>query len=451
MRWRLGDAVRDVGGHLTPEAEADTDIERVVIDHREVTPGTLFVALPGTRTHGRHFAEAAAAAGAAAILLEPPVPTGLPAWVTDQAGRTLARLGAWALARTSARVAAVTGSVGKTSTKLLMAAVLGRRWATAATPGNFNTPIGLPLAILSLDPAVQWFVAEMGMRALGEIRALCEMAPPDIAVITNIGVAHLGELGSREAILRAKAEIVEGLKPNGVAVLNRADPLLQTLRPARKTVWYGEPGTAVWADGLRPERGRVTFALVGEGFRESVRLPWDGVHQVQNAVAAAAVGLVAGLSPRDIAAGLSSVDPGAGHFRRIRTAHWTVLDDTYNASPDSMRAGLRVLEREPGRRVAVLGDMLELGPEEEALHRAVGAAVTGCADQLVAVGPRGRWIAETAAAAGVPTVWVEDLHAAWDWLQAHLEPGDTVYVKASRAMALNQLVEDLVRWDSTSP
>lgn len=444
----MADALGVVGGTTSPGLSPDTVIEHVVIDHRQVVPGALFVALPGRHTHGRAYAADAVRAGAAAVMVPPPAPPDLPAWTVADPATALQRLGAWALSRTRAQVAAVTGSVGKTSTKWLMAAVLAEAGKTAATPGNFNTSIGLPLAILALDPDTEWFVAEMAMRGLGEIRTLTQIARPHIAVITNIGWAHMEQLGSQANILRAKSEILEPLGPDDAAVLNRRDPWLRTLQPsAGRVLWYGEPGSDAWAEDVATRPGAVVFDLVGPGFREPVTIPWDGVHQVDNALAAACVGLAAGLSPAAVARGLAAVNPAESHLVRRRTARWTILDDTYNASPDSVEAGLKVLAQEPGRRIAVLGDMLELGSVEEEAHRRAGRATRHCADLVLAVGPRARWIWEAAQAVGVAAEWVPDVVAARDWLRTVLVSGDAVYFKASRAMAFEQLVKDVLRWD----
>ena len=452
ITWSLAEAAAALGGRLVNGADTlARPLEGAVVDHREVTPGCLFVALPGRNTHGRHFAAAAIAAGAAVVLLDGEAPAGVPAWVVDDAGRTLVALGRHMLERTQVAVAAVTGSVGKTSAKLLMEAVLGQRWAAQASPRSFNTEIGLPLAVLGLEASTRWFVAEMGMRSPGEIRRLCRWAPPHVAAITNIGMAHIGRLGSQEAILHAKAEILENLGADDWAVLNRADPWLRRLQPTgHHVLWYGEEGADLWAEDIGEEDGAVRFTLVGRGFREPVRLPWDGRHQVMNGLAAAGVGLAAGLTPAEAAAGLAAIDPDAGHFRRLQGRSLTILDDTFNASPDSMRAGLSVLARAPGRRVAVLGDMLELGDFEEAAHRGIGGDAALAADILVTVGERARWIAEASGLAPDRVYAAGDADEARLWLHRHLQRGDTVYAKASRAVGLNHLVKDLMTWDIAS-
>ncbi|MCL8206929.1 MAG: UDP-N-acetylmuramoyl-tripeptide--D-alanyl-D-alanine ligase [Actinomycetia bacterium] len=439
----LADAVGWAGGRLSGVDPAAA-FAGATVDSRSVQPGQLFVALPGTRTHGRRFAADAVRQGARVVLAEgPPLPD-VPHWVHDAPLEALGTVARRALARVGARVVGITGSVGKTSTKTLVAAVLRQDGPTQATPKNFNTAIGLPLAMLDLEPGTRWFVAEMGMRGPGEIRALVRLAPPTVAVITNVGTAHLERLGSVAAIREAKAEILEGLGRDGVAVLNAADEAVWSLRDrvAGRVVGYGRSDQAVWADDVATRPGSVRFRLHGPDGTFAVTLPWDGAHQVANACAAAAVGYALGLDGPRIVRGLESVDP-APHFRRLAVGGITVLDDSYNASPASMAAGLALLAAENGRRVAVLGDMLELGPVEASAHREMGEAAARAADVVLAVGPRARMLYEAARAAGAAAAHVEDAAAAVRWLKDHVRAGDVIYVKGSRAVGLDAVVQAL--------
>lgn len=443
VRVTLADAVGWAGGTLSA-VEPGTAFAGATVDSRAVRGGELFVALPGTRTHGRLYAPEAVRRGATAVLAEAPALSGLPHWVHPAPLAALGTVAHQALRRVGASVVGITGSVGKTSTKALVAAVLRQAGPTRATPGNFNTAIGLPLAMLELEPDTRWFVAEMGMRGPGEIRALVRLAPPAVAVITNVGTAHLERLGSVAAIREAKAEILEGLGTEGVAVLNAADEAVWSLRErvAGRVVGFGRPDQPVWADAVRAEPGRVAFRLHGPDGTYPVTLPWDGAHQVANACAAAAVGYAVGLDGARIVRGLEGVEP-APHFRRLTAGGITVLDDSYNASPASMEAGLALLAGEAGRRVAVLGDMLELGPVEAEAHRRMGEAAARAADVVLAVGPRARTLYEAARSQGAAAGHVEDAAAAVRWLRAHVRPGDVVYVKGSRAVGLDAVVRAL--------
>lgn len=448
ITFTLADAVDIAGGSLVAAPGSHT-VTDVTIDSRKAAPGVLFVALPGTRTHGRQFAADAASRGAVATLMEPPVVPGVPTWLHEHPLDALARLGQWALRQSHARVVGVTGSVGKTSTKLLIRSVLAQAFRSDATPGNYNTVIGLPLALLHMAPQTEWFVAEMAMRGRGQIRELTRIAPPEIAVLTNIGISHLAELGSIEAIAEAKAEILEGMQPHGTAVLNRADERVRALAPrvaSGKILWYGTPDADVSVEQVQPEAGAVSFTLVLRGSRYPVRLPWDGAHQAFNAAAAATVGLALGMTAADIVRGLEAVEPDASHFRRISLGRMILLDDTYNAAPSSMGAGLDVLARQTGRRIALLGDMLELGPVEESAHREMGRLAAERADIILAVGTRARWLAEEAEKRGGTVHWWPDAADVESWVTRTAKPGDVLYVKASRAMGLDLLVKRLEAW-----
>lgn len=451
VTFTLGELVARAGGVLSA-VDAQRAIGPLTVDSREVEPGMLFCALPGRNEHGRHHASAAVERGAAAILLDPPAAVGLPCWVHEDPLEAMAEVGRMHLKAVGARVVGVTGSVGKTSVKVLTAAVLQGRYRCAATPRNFNTQIGLPLALSALEPGLEWFVAEMAMRAPGEIRALTAIAPPDVAVITNIGPAHLSELGSFEAILEAKAEILERLGPNDTAVLNGDDVRLRTLadRVAGRVRWYGQEDADMCIRGVRSEPGFLAVELEDGGGRETLTIPWDGAYQAYNIAAAALVGRTLGLNWDEVRRGLATVRADAGHFRRLQVGSLTILDDTYNASPASMQGGLMVLAGESGRRVALLGDMMELGPITEEAHREAGRQAAQAADRILAVGSHAVWLAEEARRAGARVEWVADATAAERWCRTELRAGDHVYVKASRAVELDKLVSRLREWGGPS-
>lgn len=441
-----------IGGDIVG-ADPDAVIEHVAVDSRRVRSGSLFVALPGARTHGRMFATHAVSRGAVAVLAEPPEIPGVPQWIHARPLDALGLLGNWALRQAGATVVGVTGSVGKTSTKTLIASVLSQRFVVMASPGNYNTQIGLPLALLDLEPGVEWFVAEMAMRGPGEIRALTRIAPPTIAVVTNVGTAHLGQLGSIEAIAEAKSEILDGLMAKGIAVLNHADHRVREMagRVRGQVLWYGDSQSPVFVENVTPVPGAVHFRLHLGSCDYPVQLPWDGGHQAMNAAAAGAVGLALGMPPENIVHGLQSVRADGTHFRRLSFGGLTVLDDTYNAGPASMCAGLNVLARETGRRIAVLGDMLELGNLEVASHREMGHVAAQSADLVLTVGERGQHIAESAQASGVKVQAFSDRHTCYRWLRDHLRDGDVIYVKASRLMQLDLLVQALQAWGGPRP
>lgn len=447
MRLAVTEAAARAGGRVGGEVEA-AEFSRVVVDSRQAGPDTLFVALPGTRTHGRHFAAAAARAGAV-VLMEGPVPAEVDpqrVWLHEDPLGALGLVGRWALEKSGARVVGITGSVGKSATRALVHAVLSVSCRVGATPGNLNTAIGLPMALVEQPAPLDWFVAEMAMRGPGEITRLTSIAPPQVAVITNIGYAHVGQLGSIEAVAEAKSEILAGLAPGGVAVLNRADPRVAALsgRVRGRVVWFGTPEADVSVSDVQPEPGAVSFRLRMASEVVPVRMAWDGVHQAANAAAAAAVGWALGQAPQDIARGLSQSSGADSHFRRRVVGGLTILDDTYNASPASALAGLAVLAAEPGRRIAVMGDMLELGPAERELHREVGATAARSADWVWGLGPRGRWVAEAAREAGAATAVFDSVAEVARSLARELAPGDTVYLKASRAVGLDRLAAQLM-------
>jgi UDP-N-acetylmuramoyl-tripeptide--D-alanyl-D-alanine ligase len=340
----------------------------------------------------------------------------------------------------------VTGSQGKTSTKDLLAAVLSSAAPTTATIGSLNNELGVPLTMLRAGPATRFLVLEMGARHVGDIAALTSLAAPDIAVVLNVGQAHLGEFGSRLAIARAKGELVRGLAPGGTAVLNADDPRVVAMRSLTDgpVLTFGRAAHADVRvlDLVLDRLGRPSFTLRTAGVSARVALPLVGAHQALNASAAAAAALAAGL-PLDVAAAALATASLSGWRLELRhlAGGATLLNDSYNANPDSTRAALDALAAiEGGRRIAVLGEMRELGADSGAEHRSVGEYAASRADVVAAVGEAAQPIAD---GAGKQAVTLADNDAAIDWLRAHLAPGQVVLVKASRAARLDEVAAAL--------
>lgn len=450
MSFRLFELAEATGGRLVG-AHHDLRLTRLVTDSRQAAGGALFVALVGETTDGHRFLEQAITAGAAAVLCQAaPEAPAVPAVVVDDTREALVRFTRHQLQRQHCKVVGVTGSVGKTSTKEMVAAVLGRRFQVLKTEGNLNTYTGLPMSVARLEPGHQVFVAEYGMSALGEIEFLTRMAPPDVAIVLNVGLSHVGLLGSIEAVAQAKRELVEGLTADGVAILNADDPRVTAMAAAApgRVLTFGLGGADIRADELLlGGLAGSEFTLVIAGERTPVRLPIAGAHAVSNALAAAAAGHAMGVPTAEVAAALGAVEAVSGRGRgRPGRLGSTVIDDAYNASPSSMEAALAVLLAENGRpRIAVLGEMLELGDHAAAAHREVGRAAAG-ADFLVAVGEHAGEMAEGAREAGMPADRVAVVDGAAT-AAAAVEPrlaGALVLVKASRGMALEEVVDRLL-------
>ncbi len=441
-------------------------IQGVVIDSRAAGPGTLFVALPGERVDGHDFVAQAFERGAVAALVARAPGEGLrtvaaaDAAVADLSApvcvqvpdplRTLQELAAAWRNRFTPRVVGVTGSIGKTTTKELIAGVLATRFRTLKSEGNLNNEIGLPLSLLRLRPDHEVAVFEMGFYVPGEIAQLCGWARPEVGVVNNVYAVHLERAGSIDAILRGKRELVEALPETGVAILNADEPLVLGMREhtRARVVTYGLSADADLRATDIETRGLegIRFTLQQAGRSYAATTPLPGAHSALTALRAAAVGLACGLTWDEILTGLHR--PGEGALIRLKARKGlngsTLIDDAYNASPESTVAALDVLAEAPGRKVAVIGDMLELGAGEEAAHRLVGARAAEVAALLVTVGRRARWIAEAARAGGLADVIeVADLEAAKALVPGLLQPGDTVLLKASLGMAFAGLVKSL--------
>jgi UDP-N-acetylmuramoyl-tripeptide--D-alanyl-D-alanine ligase len=441
------------GGRLV--ARSPRPVRGAAVDSRIVKPGELFVALPGERTDGHQFLAAALERGAAALLVTR-LPDDATAFddvtivlVPDALAALHAVAGAWRT-RFDPLVVGVTGSIAKTSTKEAIAAVLGERFVTLKNEGNQNNEIGLPLTVLRLGPEHEAAVLEMGMYSGGEIADLAAIGRPRIGVVTAVQPVHLSRIGTLEAIERAKGELLEALPGDGRAILNADDARVRRMaaRTAAPAVTYGFAADAdVGADDVRSAgTDGMRFTLrTGDG-RLPLAIPTLGRLAVHNALAGAATGLAAGLSLDEIAAGLARGWSAPHRTELIRAGGVTIVDDSYNASPASVTAALDLLAGLPGRRVAVLGGMRELGDGHEAGHRAVGEAAAAVADLLVVVGDDATGIADGAVAAGLAPgkiVRAATREAALEAVRPRLRDGDVVLVKASRGVELDLLVHAL--------
>jgi UDP-N-acetylmuramoyl-tripeptide--D-alanyl-D-alanine ligase len=453
----LAEVAELTGGELTGPAGAHVS-GKVTLDSRTVSPGDLFVAVAGERVDGHDFLGAAAAAGAVAALAVRP-DAALPTVVVHDPVVALGRLATGVHARLTAGgllTLGITGSSGKTSTKDLLGQVLAAAGPTVSPPGSYNNDIGLPLTVLDADDSTRFLVLEMGARGPGHIARLCRIARPRIGVVLNVGSAHLGEFGTPEGTAQAKGELVEALPEDGTAVLNADDPRVLGMAPrtAARVLTTGRgPGADVRAtDVSLDDSARAGFTLVASGEEHRVALQVTGEHQVANALSAAGAALAAGMRPADVAGALSTATARSRWRMEVdrRADGVVVVNDAYNANPESMRAALAALTGLPAtRRVAVLGAMGELGPDAAAEHDRLGrdAAAAGV-DLIIAVGPDAVGIAEGAAAAGhragEESVHVPDRAAARALLTEVLRPGDVVLVKASRAYGLELLAADLL-------
>lgn len=451
-------------------SHANHVITEAVIDSRQAIPGCLFIALPGEKVDGHDYVGAAFGNGASLALVDkdltanfhvldlrqeiPPevladfeMPGCL--WVEDSLA-ALQRIAHFWRRQLDLKVIGITGSVGKSTTKEMVAEIIGRSYPTLKNEGNYNNEIGLPMTILNLTKGHRRAVLEMGFYVPGEIKFLCDIAQPAIGVVTNIGTVHAERAGSQEEIAKGKAELVQSLPPDGYAILNYDDPLVRAMaeQSAANIVFYGLSAEAdVWADqieGLGLEG--IRFRLHYRNETIHLRVPMLGRHSVHTALRAAAVGLVEGLGWEDIVAGLRF-----GHMQlrlvAVRTSSGALmLDDTYNASPQSTLAALNLLSELEGRKVAVLGDMLELGPYERQGHEMVGIRAAEIANQIITIGPRAKFIAAAARESGFSQEFINEFDSAQEaveMMRDQLSASDVVLIKGSRGMHMDVIVPSL--------
>ncbi len=462
-RLSVADAARAVGGRVIGPADDTAAIDGAAIDSRAIRGGELFFAFAGEHTDGHRFVPDALARGAAAAMVQEdvaPPPAGALIRVPDTFA-ALHDLARFVRTRTPEKLAGITGSAGKTTTKELLGAMLAARFRTAWTPGNLNNLYGFPLSLLNVPDGTEWMVAEMGMSTPGELAQLSRLGRPDVAVFTVVRPVHLEFFASVQAIAEAKSELLAGLAPDGFIVANADDPEVTRIarRHGARVVWYGirSPAAEVRGRDLRPEAaGGVgsRFVLEVPGESVAIRLPLHGLYNVENCLAAAAAAWALGVTPAEIAAAVAGVRPAAmrGVVHRA-SGGFLLIDDSYNSNPDAVDKALAsaaALSVSPGaRRIAVLGDMLELGPEAPRFHREAGerAARLGFSP-VAAVGELARELAAGAATAGAEAAWLADADAAADWAAGEVRAGDVVLVKGSRGVKLDRVVRRLLAADA---
>ncbi len=438
-------------GMRTIRAASNLEAKGVVLDSRKVGPGFVFVAVKGEKVDGHSFIPEVFAKGAIGVICErEPEELLGPCIVVKDSLLALQDVAAFYREQTAVTVVGVTGSVGKTSTKEFIASVLAQKYKTHKTQGNYNNEVGVPLTLLSMPEGTQAAVVEMGINHFGEMHRLSRMAKPDICVMTNIGQCHLEYLGSRDGILRAKSEIFDFMDPKGCVCVNGDDDKLAGLGQihGKRPVRFGfSKENDIYADEVC-SRGLLgsTAMIHAKDSAFLVTVPLPGSHMVGNALAAVAVGLWMGLSTKQIADGIGAVRAVGGRSRVVQAQDWVLIDDCYNANPVSTKAAIDLLATAEGRKVAVLGDMFELGEKEGELHAEVGAyAAQHGVDCLICAGNLSGQMRLGAESAGLLQVFhFENRDALLENIRQLLRPGDSVLVKASHGMGFEKIVQELL-------
>lgn len=437
-----------------PQMQAQATLADVCTDTRKIQPGSLFVCLRGERFDGHSFASQAAQLGAAALLVDHPVDADVPQLVVTDTGKALLQLAGWYRRRFQLPVVGLTGSVGKTTTKEFIALVLGAKYNTLKTQGNLNNEIGVPQMLFRLEDSHTAAVIEMGMNHFGEISRLTRAVAPTVGLITNIGVSHIENLGSRAGILQAKLEILEGMAPDAPLIVNIDNDMLRTVKLGDRpllTFAIDDPSADFTATDIAEQGSTTTFTVHHSTFIQPVTIPTVGIHNVYNALAAMAVGYVTGVDPVAAASALANYVPAGMRQNLVQVGGVQVIEDCYNASPDSMRAALQTLGKLPvHRRYAVLGAMLELGDYAKEAHTQVGkmAAENGI-DGVLAYGADAAYIVEAAKQAGLENARLFDTKEALaQSLAQQVQPGDGVLFKGSRGMHLEDVMHTVYeRWE----
>lgn len=452
--FTLREVLDATGAEIRTRAQAQ--FIDVVTDTRKIEPGVLFIALQGEHFNGEDFVTEAAAKGAAGVMVRMECPeaklTGMEKTTVLRVGDTLSayqQLARFWRSKHQLPVIAITGSNGKTTTKDLTAAVLSARWNVLKTQANFNNEIGLPFTLLQLTDSHEAAVVEIGMRGFGQIAAMAPLAMPNIGIVTNVGETHMELLGSIENIAKAKSELVESILPGGTVILNQDNAYVAAMagkaKPGVRVITFGMQTEAMLRGGSVHTEGRVTrFSCTFDGTEHLFSFSMVGVHNVYNALAALSVGYALGFTAEEMQQGLDNLEVTKMRFEYKKIGDYTVINDAYNASPMSMTAAIHTLaEVAPGRKVAVLGDMLELGSVSVEAHRKVGRElVENQVTVLVTRGKMGNYIAEGAEASGLKAVYRCASHEeAGAVLHKVLQPDDTILFKGSRGMQMEKIID----------
>ncbi len=447
--------VTEIAKALGMELNSQNTITRVSIDSRDVDENTLFFAIKGDRFDGHDFVKDVAEKGVGAVVCHKEVECSAPVIYVEDTKKAFLQFATYY--RCSIKdllVVGLTGSVGKTTTKEMTACVLAQSGETLKTEGNLNNEIGVPKTLFRLEKSTKNAVIEMGMDGAGQISVLTRCAKPDCAIITNVGVSHIENLGSREGILKAKLEILEGLPKNAPLFLNGDNDMLVTVKnDDYKIITFGiyNKNCDVLAENINEVGLATEFVAVKGDVRQKITIPTVGIHNVYDALTAFAVGMEYGISPEKIAEGLLGYTPSGMRQRIKETGGITVIEDCYNASPDSQRAGLNSLCKiAKGRKIAVLGDMLELGDYSETAHRNVGEYVAECkVDMLFTYGKQSEFMSDSARKSGLESVFAfTDKAELIKSLLDEIKAGDTILFKASRGMKLEEIIEKVYeKWD----
>ena len=456
LKLKIKEIVEATGGELVCGNPEDVifDIER---DSRVVSDGKMFIALVGENFDGNNFAEKAVENGAAGVIVSRRMELNTNVVLVDDTKKALGRIATYYRKKFNIPFVGITGSVGKTTTKDMIACVLNYKYNVLSTAGNFNNEIGLPLTLFKLNEMHEIGVTEMGMSGFGEIDNLSKMVEPDCGVFTNIGLSHVEKLGSRENILKAKTEMLNNLKKDGYVVLSGDDDMLITLKDNLKFehIYYGIENKEcdVFADNIVQSGNNETSFDVSYGDEKiSMTIPVLGEHNVKNALAAICVAKRFGIALEEVKEALKKFTPGKMRQNIIELKGITVINDCYNASPSSVEAGLKILNQigKSGRKIAILGDMLEMGELSELAHKAVGEyVVNNKVDYLITVGERSKDIAKGAISQGFDSKDISSFDTnqeVKDFVDGLLKKDDIVLVKASRGMKLEEIVEHIVEF-----
>ena len=441
--------VKEAAVAIGSAPQIDGIITEVCTDTRKICAGCLFIAIKGENFDGHDFAAAALEKGAVAVVVEKNCGLGKQQLIVKSTRQALLDLAGYYRRKFHIPVVGITGSVGKTTTKDMTHFVLSSRFKTLKNEGNLNNEIGVPLTLFRLDSSYEAAVIEMGMSNFGEISRITAAVKPSIAIITNIGVSHIENLGSRENILKAKLEIIESMKPNANLILNGDDDLLSAYQDmTHPIIYFGIDSPVCNTKALDIELGsdETSFTAEFAGGTQRVTLPMSGKHSIYDALAAISAGIVLGIEATDAAKALSGYVPSGMRQRIVRKGGITVIEDCYNASPDSQRAALEVLRGlDAKRRIAVLGDMKELGSMSEQAHREVGVAASNSdVDILVCCGDEAEFIADEGRKGGVKEVLhFKNKEDAAKYLINTVKDGDALLFKASRAMKLEDIIQSL--------